>query len=433
MGWHGNSWGRGAWHSRDGDWAQPPWHQWHGDRDAGKGYGKAMGKGYEKGDGKGYGRDRDGMSLSAALGVVRRQHRRARDARSPRERDAERAPRHDLPPFDGPQGREAFHEGRGAAHGAPWHAGPASWQERPPPWHERQASWLALGSAAVTAIGSALAAIMPTRGEKKEDEEPQTLPQRVGAMLAARPRTPPRALRGQDGPKIEDISEVESLRAEIARMREQLAQTQRADVAPPAKQNRRDTTNAEDSPSSPAYVSRMVREALEQHLAADMSSARRQPKSASSAAARTAMEDLEGDEEEDFVKRLDEDDAQPDRKRKRPAEDDEQRASGTGLPPTMRIRIGATRPSTIPDIITPEAHKAFMAWLGAKGSIRGPMAVDIWACNTAKRWSIATWTQKLKAKGMRRVPETREPLMEAALRMFVKETPEFAPPRPPSA
>lgn len=123
------------------------------------------------------------------------------------------------------------------------------------------------------------------------------------------------------------------------------------------------------------------------------------------------------------------DEAQLCRKRKRGMQEDEPRASRSGMPPTMRIRIGAERPSPIPDIITPEAHRAFMAWLGAKRSIRSPMAVDIWTCNTAKRWSIATRTSKLKAKGMKRVPVARGPLMEAALRMFVKETPEFAPMR----
>lgn len=220
MGWHGNSWGRGAWHARDGEWPQAPWSSWHGDRDAGKGGGK------HKGDGRGYGRDRDSMSLAAALKVVRPSlgERAMLDRLANVVQGELEVHRGGLHPFDGPPGCDPFLEGHGAASGAPWHMGQAPWHERRPPWRERQAPWLALGSAAVSAIGGALTAMMPRRTDRKDEAEPQTLTQRVGALLSERPRAP-RAPRGQESPRIEDLSEVDSLRAEVARMREQLAQT----------------------------------------------------------------------------------------------------------------------------------------------------------------------------------------------------------------
>lgn len=220
--------------------------------------------------------------------------------------------------------------------------------------------------------------MLPGRTDRKDEAEPQTLTQRLGALLAARPRTPPRAPRGQESPRIEYLGEVESLRANVARMREQLAQTQRADAAPGAKANRRDAEAAGVKTASPAYVSQMVREALEQHLAADVTSARRCAQPSACTAAKLPTADLAADEDEEFSAAEPQDEAQPCRKRKRGTQEVEPCASGSGMPPNMRIRIGAERPSPIPDIITPEAHRV-MAWLGATGSIRsaGPSRLGL--------------------------------------------------------
>lgn len=66
-----------------------------------------------------------------------------------------------------------------------------------------------------------------------------------------------------------------------------------------------------------------------------------------------------------------------------------------------------------------------MNWMDAKGTIKETRALDVWMEKASKRWSVETWTTKLRSKGMKEVPKAREPLMEAAIRFFTQKHPEF--------
>lgn len=202
-------------------------------------------------------------------------------------------------------------------------------------------------------------------------------------------------------------AELKKARGEITALRSQ-AEARR--VGPAAAQ----------APPDPDTLSQAVQRALQEHLLEDVASrsqrGRGQVSDQHPAEAHAASDD---DDEEDMTTGHAKAVERPRKRQKADKQPAPTTAAGVTEPPEAMGR---------PATITPECQRAFMEWLDAKRTIKEARALDIWMEKASERWSLETWTEKLKAKGMKHIPQTRELLMEAALRLFVQKNPEFHPP-----
>ena len=80
----------------------------------------------------------------------------------------------------------------------------------------------------------------------------------------------------------------------------------------------------------------------------------------------------------------------------------------------------------VPAMITPDMHKAVLAWVGAGGSIEDRLPREVWLKQVAKRWKRDEWVRRLKPHGVPTNIEGKEALLDEALRAFVRQAPEWA-------
>lgn len=186
--------------------------------------------------------------------------------------------------------------------------------------------------------------------------------------------------------------------AELRRVRDENMQLREAAARPPAAREVREAVDASD-------IDDIVARALAEALARD------------SAAAQAAR-----------------DQAQPTSSFQR-ARDRSRSATPRRSPPASAASL-PTAPSPapmassgvvdLPESVSPALHKAFLGWLGTKGSIPTSRPRTKWAEDTGKRFALPWWTELLKERGMTQVPTRRGPLVEAALARFVELHPEHA-------
>lgn len=93
--------------------------------------------------------------------------------------------------------------------------------------------------------------------------------------------------------------------------------------------------------------------------------------------------------------------------------------------PASRLPVRAA-PGEPPATVSPALHAAFLGWLGAKGSLRSGLKHDEWCRKAGGRWKLATWREKLQAKGVEDLPTSHDALMDRALTAFIGQHPDWS-------
>lgn len=277
-----NGWRCGSWRDGGDAWEPRPWNSWSGyGKNGGKGYGKYGGKAQngDKGyhDGKGYAKsDGKGISLGTALSVVRRsleeRETLGRLSNMLRPQDNYMQAQPNLLPVPDPYSGHATSSMQTEFHGGSmaWNSGQGT-QAQPGAYVQQAASavgtlGMALGGAAMSAVRHIL--IGGGVSQQPSAEIGANLLQRVGAALRQQPQPAPGHVAAQAGPRIEDVNEVETSRAELEKARNEISTLRNQGTA---------NTAARPTPvvqTDAEMVSQPVQWALQEHLMADIESRR---------------------------------------------------------------------------------------------------------------------------------------------------------------
>lgn len=95
-------------------------------------------------------------------------------------------------------------------------------------------------------------------------------------------------------------------------------------------------------------------------------------------------------------------------------------------PDPPRARACGKRPAKasmaladLPDEVTPEVHARFYEWLGASSKAKATVGIDEWVKVAARKWGHAEWQRRAGAAGLRRLPASKEVLIQKLLRQHL--------------
>lgn len=293
----------------------------------------------------------------------------------------------------------------------------------------------ALSAAAASALGHALRCAARSDSALGSPPQPGSAPslfQRVGALLAPSPRTPPGP--PQRTPKIEEVDESSNLRAELAEARARIASMERR-LADAGTQKAAAAQPSSGAPISTEALDAAVQAALAAHLKADATrpvTCRGDGSAKRGTNAYVSESDADDDEppqafgpQAKRAKRGEAPRTPPMPPPGRPAAG-RQQPLAPQPPAVMPVARG---PARMPTEVSPTLHKDFLAWVGCSGNLPRTLPRDEWLATVSKRFSKKGWQERLRQAGLTDVPDAKPAMLETALRHFMTERGSPAPAR----